>query len=67
MLFSVQIALLAPVVFVVLFLLMNWLVKGEKNVCIIVLGDIGRSPRIQYHALSFAKHGFNVTIVGYGG
>lgn len=39
----------------------------HKNVCIIVLGDLGRSPRMQYHALSFAKEGFTVDIIGYPG
>lgn len=38
-----------------------------KNVCVVVLGDIGRSPRIQYHAYSLAKEGYNVDIVGYAG
>ncbi|KAH7353473.1 family 33 glycosyltransferase [Plectosphaerella cucumerina] len=32
---------------------------------ILVLGDIGRSPRMQYHALSIAKHGGHVDIIGY--
>lgn len=41
--------------------------KKSKNVCIIVLGDLGRSPRMQYHALSFAKEGFNVDFIGYPG
>ncbi|OAX82508.1 hypothetical protein ACJ72_03145 [Emergomyces africanus] len=37
------------------------------SVQIVVLGDIGRSPRMQYHALSIAKHGGNVSIIGYAG
>lgn len=39
--------------------------KG-KNVCVVVLGDIGRSPRMQYHSLSFAEQKFTVDIIGYG-
>lgn len=39
----------------------------ERRVCVLVLGDIGRSPRMQYHALSLSKHGFNVTFVGFLG
>ncbi|CAN0896987.1 UDP-glycosyltransferase TURAN [Linum grandiflorum] len=36
--------------------------------CVVVLGDIGRSPRMQYHALSLANQAnFEVDIVGYGG
>ncbi|XP_052179272.1 UDP-glycosyltransferase TURAN [Diospyros lotus] len=35
---------------------------------VVVLGDIGRSPRMQYHALSLAlQAGFEVDIVAYGG
>lgn len=45
--------------------------KNTQNksmpVHILVLGDIGRSPRMQYHALSIAKHGGNVTLIGYYG
>ncbi|KAK7111149.1 chitobiosyldiphosphodolichol beta-mannosyltransferase-like [Littorina saxatilis] len=67
MMYSLQIALLTPFVFVLLYIFMNYMVKGEKSVCIVVLGDIGRSPRMQYHAVSLAKSGFYVNIVGYGG
>ncbi|KAM3864010.1 chitobiosyldiphosphodolichol beta-mannosyltransferase [Diretmus argenteus] len=37
----------------------------ERRVCVLVLGDIGRSPRMQYHALSLSKHGYSVTLVGF--
>jgi len=37
------------------------------RVVLLVLGDIGRSPRMQYHALSLARNGFGVDIVGYNG
>ncbi|KAH6643999.1 beta-1,4-mannosyltransferas-like protein [Boeremia exigua] len=39
--------------------------KPGRTVQIIVLGDIGRSPRMQYHALSIAKHGGRVFLIGY--
>lgn len=39
----------------------------DATVQVVVLGDIGRSPRMQYHAISLAKHGHNVDIVGYKG
>lgn len=35
------------------------------RVQVLVLGDIGRSPRIQYHALSIAKNGGLVDLIGY--
>ncbi|KAL7377569.1 hypothetical protein ABVT39_001403 [Epinephelus coioides] len=37
----------------------------DRRVCVLVLGDIGRSPRMQYHALSLSKHGYYVTFVGF--
>jgi beta-1,4-mannosyltransferase len=37
------------------------------SIQVLVLGDIGRSPRMQYHALSLAKHGGNVQMIGYVG
>lgn len=39
----------------------------NRRVCVLVLGDIGRSPRMRYHSLSLSKHGFNVTFVGFVG
>ncbi|KAI8946280.1 family 33 glycosyltransferase [Xylaria longipes] len=39
--------------------------KASVSVQILVLGDIGRSPRMQYHALSIAKHGGTVHLIGY--
>lgn len=39
----------------------------KTTVQILVLGDIGRSPRMQYHALSIAKGGGQVEIIGYHG
>ncbi|KAI4208492.1 MAG: hypothetical protein LQ346_000002 [Caloplaca aetnensis] len=39
--------------------------QSEVRVQLVVLGDIGRSPRIQYHALSIAKHKGLVDLIGY--
>jgi hypothetical protein len=41
--------------------------REDDSIQIVVLGDIGRSPRMQYHALSVAKHGGRVDIIGYKG
>ncbi|XP_011635505.1 chitobiosyldiphosphodolichol beta-mannosyltransferase isoform X1 [Pogonomyrmex barbatus] len=41
--------------------------KSGRNVCVLVLGDIGRSPRMQYHAISLAREGFIVDLIGYPG
>lgn len=41
--------------------------KRRTRVQVLVLGDIGRSPRMQYHALSIAKKGGYVDLIGYLG
>ncbi|KAK1390593.1 UDP-glycosyltransferase TURAN [Heracleum sosnowskyi] len=44
--------------------------KGERRgrAALVVLGDIGRSPRMQYHALSLTRQAcLEVDIVAYGG
>jgi beta-1,4-mannosyltransferase len=38
-----------------------------RSVAILVLGDIGRSPRMMYHAESFARSEFDTFLIGYGG
>ena len=40
---------------------------ANKQAYVVVLGDIGRSPRMCNHAVSLATVGFDVTIMGYGG
>ncbi|KAF4572429.1 mannosyltransferase [Pleurotus pulmonarius] len=39
----------------------------HRSVAILVLGDIGRSPRMMYHAESFAQIPFETYLIGYGG
>ncbi|KAL7494849.1 hypothetical protein ACHAWT_005724 [Skeletonema menzelii] len=41
--------------------------EKKKHVVVVVLGDIGRSPRMQYHTLSLLEHGHFVTLIGYVG
>lgn len=44
--------------------------NGDGNglhVAVVVLGDIGRSPRMQYHALSLLENDFRVSLIGYVG
>ncbi|CAF2203290.1 unnamed protein product [Rotaria magnacalcarata] len=40
-------------------------ISTEKCVHVVVLGDLGRSPRICNHAIEFDKHKFNVQLIGY--
>jgi len=37
------------------------------RVGVVVLGDLGRSPRMQYHVQSLASHGYEVDMIGYDG
>ncbi|ORZ29726.1 hypothetical protein BCR44DRAFT_54839 [Catenaria anguillulae PL171] len=37
----------------------------QRSVAVLVLGDLGRSPRMQYHAISLAESGFHVDLIGY--
>ncbi|KAK4251382.1 glycosyltransferase [Corynascus novoguineensis] len=39
--------------------------KEPVSAHVLVLGDVGRSPRMTYHALSIAKHGGRVNLIGY--
>ncbi|XP_035215883.1 chitobiosyldiphosphodolichol beta-mannosyltransferase-like isoform X2 [Stegodyphus dumicola] len=39
----------------------------KKCVSVVVLGDFGRSPRMQYHTLSLSKNNFRVDVVAYKG
>ncbi|KAI9141005.1 hypothetical protein BKA69DRAFT_1167065 [Paraphysoderma sedebokerense] len=39
--------------------------QKQKRAAVLVLGDIGRSPRIQYHATCIAQSGIHVDFIGY--
>lgn len=39
----------------------------QKCAYVVVLGDLGRSPRMCNHAIEFEKQKFNVQLVGYTG
>lgn len=40
---------------------------GQRSVCVLVLGDFGRSPRMQYHTVSLSKQPrTSVDVVAYG-
>ena len=38
---------------------------SSSRVGVVVLGDMARSPRMKYHALSLLSHGFSVEMIGY--
>ena len=45
--------------------------QGKKHFAVVVLGDVGRSPRMQYHTVSLSEVGderdTSVTLIGYSG
>ena len=56
----------------VLIYALSWLLRKNdgiyaRSVAILVLGDIGRSPRMMYHAESFAEAQFRTYLIGYAG
>ncbi|KAF8640530.1 hypothetical protein AX17_000192 [Amanita inopinata Kibby_2008] len=63
---------LVPYLFAVLLLWLAWKFARPRSqntrlVAILVLGDIGRSPRMMYHAQSFAENNFETHVIGYAG
>ena len=38
--------------------------KRDKRALVLVLGDLGRSPRMQYHVVSLAEAGYLVDLMG---
>jgi beta-1,4-mannosyltransferase len=42
-------------------------IRQRLMVQVVVLGDIGRSPRMRYHATSLADSGCTVDLIGYTG
>lgn len=42
-------------------------VGSRGHATVVVLGDVGHSPRTQYHAISLARAGYRVNVVGYKG
>ena len=56
------------IVSVVILLALKWRSEtGATIVSVVVLGDIGRSPRMQYHTVAMAQFGFQVDLVGFAG
>ena len=41
--------------------------EEKRNALVLVLGDVGRSPRMQYHCLSLLSNGYSVDLLGYEG
>ena len=46
---------------------MNTEANAAPHIVVVVLGDVGRSPRMQYHTRSLLEQGYYVSLVGYDG
>lgn len=71
-----MLSLIFAVVFILLVILLSLTIlaslrwrseTGEGQIQVVVLGDVGRSPRMQYHCLSLVQLDYKVELVGYGG
>ncbi|TIB07182.1 hypothetical protein E3P89_03955 [Wallemia ichthyophaga] len=57
-------------IFIFTFLSLAFLYRQRVDchlAAVVVLGDVGRSPRSMYHALSLLDNGYDVMLVGYKG
>ncbi|KAF9946541.1 hypothetical protein BGZ70_003168 [Mortierella alpina] len=72
---SNSIAIIIGLTFMVLFRFIGYLAAkppkvaaiGKKSFCIVVLGDVGHSPRMLLHARSALSAGWRVDFIGYKG
>ena len=53
------------VVVVVVYVLSQWVQSGKSLVSVLVLGDLGHSPRIQNHVSCLVSIGIKVDFIGY--
>ena len=66
----VLVCIIAVIQSILAFIVISCLVfrlKKSNRVCVLVVGDIGRSPRMQNHVLSLTQSGFLVDFVGLPG
>lgn len=66
-LFVFVIGIIQSVLAIVMISGLIFRLQKTNRVCVLVLGDIGRSPRMQNHALSLAEAGYLVDLVGLAG
>jgi beta-1,4-mannosyltransferase len=72
---SQSFAIVVGLGFMVLFRLIGYLATktpkvgsmGKQGFCIVVLGDVGHSPRMLLHARSALNAGWRVDVIGYKG
>ncbi len=59
--------LLLPLGMIVIWLCWKRLQRAGNCGCVLVLGDFGRSPRMQYHTISLSQHLEHVDVLAYLG
>lgn len=66
--FGTAILLLAFTATLLLFFFLHVSQRKSRrhSATVLVLGDIGRSPRMMYHSESLARHGWETFVIGYG-
>lgn len=72
---STSFAIIVGLTFMVVFRLIGYLATkppkvaslGKQGFCIVVLGDVGHSPRMLLHARSALDAGWRVDVIGYKG
>ncbi|TPX35639.1 chitobiosyldiphosphodolichol beta-mannosyltransferase [Synchytrium microbalum] len=62
----IELTLLALLI-LILYLLSRRTPRTNNAIVLLVLGDLGHSPRMQHHALTFANLGYHVYFIGYAG
>lgn len=50
---------------ILVYIVSQWSQSGKNRVAVIVLGDMGHSPRMRNHVVSLSDHKLNVEFVGY--
>lgn len=63
---------LEPIALITVLAFLWFLVHGRRlpvrrSIAVLVLGDVGRSPRMMYHAQSLAENQFETYLIGYSG
>ncbi|KAG8762372.1 mannosyltransferase [Ceratobasidium sp. 428] len=66
-LYSLEPTVLISVIALLFFLFRRQKSPVRRSIAVLVLGDVGRSPRMMYHAQSLAENQFNTYLVGYSG
>ena len=61
------IAVIQSILALTVIICLIYRLKKSSRVCVLVVGDIGRSPRMQNHALSLAEAGVMVDLIGLKG